>query len=162
MPKQNLTRIERAERNHAITQDYIKGLNYCQLSKKYDLSKGLFTRILNTVESKKLQEEAFSARLETLPLVIAMELQMLMDPETKAETKLKIMHKIMDDTGIGTSHTPHSIALNIFNQSNLVFSPFARKIVDNLTGKAVGRVDPELLEHVVEAEYTEENNKKDG
>ena len=153
-PGPKLNKIELAARNAAIIQDYITGMNYRQIAKKYGLSKAALVPILNNKEALQIREQAFKERVALIPKAVDEETALLESKDDRI--RLRVIHKLYDDVGIGTAHTPYNVALNFFNQQNVVFSQFAKEIVDDLTGKAVNKVAPELLEELQKAQYTEE------
>ncbi|MCP4262801.1 MAG: hypothetical protein GY774_35630 [Planctomycetes bacterium] len=144
------------QRNAAIVNDYLAGLNYKQLAKKYKLSNNTIFPVLNDKQVLKLREQEFRKRCTLLPLASEIELDLLLTG--KEETKLKIIHKLQDDIGIGSSRTSHSVAINIFNQTVNQISTFMLDIVDTYGQEAMKKAAGQ----VIDTEYTADNvNSKD-
>lgn len=104
-------RVQQKLRHQQIIQDYLLGLNYQQLSTKYDLDKSSIHYVLNKEDAKKICEAAFNRRVELLPKAVDIERDLLMNG--KEATKVKIIHKLADDTGIGRASTPFALFQSI-------------------------------------------------
>ena len=155
MPREN-DKKKRLQRNDKIIQDYCSGLSYSELSEKYDLSTRAIVPILNNDLAKKVRETVFLKRAALLPKVYEKEMELLDCGDKSIE--LRAAHKLIDDMGIGSSHTPHSVAVNIFNQQIKQISDFMLHLVSRYAQEAINKADGK----VIEAEYTEDSTNLKG
>ena len=125
MPKLS-NQIQQKLRHQQIIQDYLSGLNYRQLSDKYDLDKSSIHYILNKSDAKKVVESTYLKRVELLPKAIDTERELL---ESDNEgIRVKVMQKLFDDVGIGKAHTPYQLFQSVvINQ----LDPAAKRYVES-------------------------------
>ena len=119
-------KIEQKLRHNSILQDYLSGLNYNQLRDKYKIAKSSIHYILNKTDAKKVIESTYLRRCELLPKAIEIEQELL---ESDNESiRLKVVQKLMDDVGIGRTHTPFALFQSVvINQ----LDPSARQYIDS-------------------------------
>ena len=136
-------RIQQKVRHQQIIQDYLLGLNYQQLSKKYSLDKSTISYILNKDDAKKITEKTYLKRVELLPKAIDIERDLL-DSDNEG-IKLKVIQKLYDDVGIGKADTPFALFQSIIIGQ---LDPAAKRFVES---KAA---DISLLD-VIDADFEE-------
>jgi hypothetical protein len=103
----------------------------------------------------KVREATFKKRVELLPKAYEVEAELLDSGDNAL--RLKTAHKIFDDTGVGHSRTPHSVAINIFNQKENQTSEFMLGMVKRYGQEALKIAAGETID----AEYTEDSTNSE-
>jgi hypothetical protein len=143
-PGAKLNKVKQAERNAAIIQDYLSGMPYREIAPRYGLSKAALVPILNSEEAIKIREATFLKRVALLPKAYEVEARLLDSEDDKIA--LKASHKLFDDSGVGHSRTPHSVAINIFNQTVNQISQFMLDMVDSYGQEAMKKAAGQVID----------------
>jgi hypothetical protein len=123
-----LNKLAKKKRDEAITCDFISGLTYKELEKKYKLSNATISRTLSSEQAKRIIEASYKQRAALLPLALLKEAELMQSDNPLVVRKM--VHKLIDDMGIGRAHTPSQIVFNILNQQNNYASPELLKLLD--------------------------------
>ena len=122
-------RVKKKIRNNAIIEDYIAGKTYRELSAKYGLANGTLAPILNSDEAHKIQLAAYNRRIALIPRAIEREIELL--ESDNEQIALKVIHKLQDDTGIGTSRTLNSVHVTLNQDNRTLITPAIQHLFDS-------------------------------
>jgi hypothetical protein len=130
----------RSQRDALIMQDRLSGMTMRQIATKHGIDPSVVCRILNQDEIKEAMEQEARIMVSLVPHAVDTYKDVLLN-EKDNKVRLSAAKDILQNTGIGASHTTSVIIQNSFNHQSVELTPEVVELMNSRPSEQVIDVD---------------------